>query len=68
MRHGWTLTQWADLTEQEREIWLAWELRRERELEEIIAQFQQTRMTETGHEYSAWEPAAAAVLLAARLG
>lgn len=67
-RHGWTLAQWAALDDTEREIWLAWERRRMNELDDIIAQFQEKHAADSGKEYSAWEPGAAATLLAARVG
>lgn len=67
-RHGWTLDQWAALSPHEQAVWLALELRRERDLEELIEQFQEKHRSESGHEYSAWEPAAAAHLLIARMG
>jgi hypothetical protein len=66
-RHGWTLSQWKTLSPPEQEVWLALELRRERDLEELIERFQEKHRSESGHEYSAWEPAAAAQLLAARV-
>lgn len=34
-KHGWTLSQWKSLAEQEKRIWLAWYFRRRKQVEAI---------------------------------
>ena len=65
---GWTLDQWRALPPHEQELRLAYELRRDNDLDDVIKMLQEKKTTASGTETSAWEPAAAAVLLSAKIG
>jgi len=64
---GWTLAQWYALPIDEREMWLARDKQRQRQIDEIADTFQQKRTSDSGREYSNWTAEVAIAVMLQRI-
>ncbi len=66
-RKGWTIARWKTLDDDEQVTWLAWEQRRQDQIEAALATLSEKKKSESGREYSNLSAEAYVALLLAKI-
>ncbi len=66
-RKGWTIARWKTLDDDEQVTWIAWETRRQEQIDAALATLSEKKKSDKGREYSNLSAEAYVALLLARL-